>query len=321
VTVCTLRRRLLFQAPAYAAIVESSWRELEKHFPSVELDQFVVMPNHIHGIVFLHPDIPLVGAELPRSRVVGEQPGVSRNSLLAQSGGETPPPPGDESTQVNQEAGGAANEAPRSSVGAGFPRPAVTNDPVEISQPVRPPRLGGGTPPLLGNQPAQADGRATDAKNEAPPSSVGAGFPRPTAAYDPVEVNEPGRLSRSGGGTPPLLDGSGPATEDAGDSDSVRMASWAERAPTLGQVTGYFKYQAARRINSQRRTPGAAIWQRGYYEHIIRNQASLERIRQYIIDNPRRWELDPENPDGQPDGQELALRRSDGRPERRGASV
>lgn len=39
------------------------------------------------------------------------------------------------------------------------------------------------------------------------------------------------------------------------------------------------------------------LWQRGYYEHVIRNPDALNRIRQYIIDNPARWEFDRENPD------------------------
>ena len=38
------------------------------------------------------------------------------------------------------------------------------------------------------------------------------------------------------------------------------------------------------------------MWQRNYYEHIIRNDDSLNRIRQYIIDNPARWAFDRENP-------------------------
>jgi putative transposase len=38
------------------------------------------------------------------------------------------------------------------------------------------------------------------------------------------------------------------------------------------------------------------LWQRSYYDHVIRDEASLNRIRQYIIDNPARWEFDRENP-------------------------
>ncbi len=38
------------------------------------------------------------------------------------------------------------------------------------------------------------------------------------------------------------------------------------------------------------------LWQRNYYEHIIRNDESLNRIREYIINNPLQWALDRENP-------------------------
>jgi putative transposase len=38
------------------------------------------------------------------------------------------------------------------------------------------------------------------------------------------------------------------------------------------------------------------LWQRNYFEHIIRDEDSLNRIRQYILDNPMRWEFDRDNP-------------------------
>jgi REP element-mobilizing transposase RayT len=43
------------------------------------------------------------------------------------------------------------------------------------------------------------------------------------------------------------------------------------------------------------RFPGR-LWLRNYYEHIVRNEAELNHIRQYVIDNPKQWELDRENP-------------------------
>jgi hypothetical protein len=42
-------------------------------------------------------------------------------------------------------------------------------------------------------------------------------------------------------------------------------------------------------------------WQRNYYEHIVRNENELNRIREYIMNNPLQWELDRENPNGQRD--------------------
>lgn len=38
------------------------------------------------------------------------------------------------------------------------------------------------------------------------------------------------------------------------------------------------------------------LWQRGYYEHIFRNENSLENIQKYIMENPLKWEFDKENP-------------------------
>ncbi len=64
----------------------------------------------------------------------------------------------------------------------------------------------------------------------------------------------------------------------------------------LSEIVRGFKTFSARRINRLRRTPGTAVWQRNYYEHIVRGEDDLRRIRQYIADNAQRWPLDAENP-------------------------
>lgn len=51
VTVCTQNRLFLLELPEVKGMVERTWRKLEERFSNVELDQFVVMPNHIHGII------------------------------------------------------------------------------------------------------------------------------------------------------------------------------------------------------------------------------------------------------------------------------
>ena len=38
------------------------------------------------------------------------------------------------------------------------------------------------------------------------------------------------------------------------------------------------------------------MWQRNYYEHVIRGDADLDRVRKYIVDNPAKWAEDPDNP-------------------------
>ncbi len=67
------------------------------------------------------------------------------------------------------------------------------------------------------------------------------------------------------------------------------------RPVTLTEVVRAFKGFSARRINLERRTPGAPVWQRGFYEHVIRDEADLHRIRRYIEENPLRWAEDEEN--------------------------
>jgi putative transposase len=45
-------------------------------------------------------------------------------------------------------------------------------------------------------------------------------------------------------------------------------------------------------------TPFAGrLWQRNYYEHVIRDEESLGRIREYILNNPVQWPFDRENPE------------------------
>jgi len=65
---------------------------------------------------------------------------------------------------------------------------------------------------------------------------------------------------------------------------------------SLGAFVGGFKSVVTKRINELRSSPGTPVWQRNYFEHVIRDEDSLHRIRQYIIDNPTAWEFDRENP-------------------------
>ena len=57
-----------------------------------------------------------------------------------------------------------------------------------------------------------------------------------------------------------------------------------------------FKSSVTRRVNELRGTPGSPVWQRNYYEHVIRNEIDLEEIRQYIGNNPFKWLEDENHP-------------------------
>jgi REP element-mobilizing transposase RayT len=63
-------------------------------------------------------------------------------------------------------------------------------------------------------------------------------------------------------------------------------------ARSLGSLIAGFKAAATMRINRIRNSPGSHVWQRGYYDHIIRDDIDLACIREYIKSNRRKWELD-----------------------------
>ena len=68
---------------------------------------------------------------------------------------------------------------------------------------------------------------------------------------------------------------------------------------SLPAIVRSFKSAATRRINELRSASNMPVWQRNYYEHVIRNEADLNDIRQYILDNPVKWDTDENNLDRQ----------------------
>ena len=66
---------------------------------------------------------------------------------------------------------------------------------------------------------------------------------------------------------------------------------------SLGAIIGQFKSVTTKRINKYRGLSGKSIWQRSYYDHIIRNEEDYNAIRHYIQMNPQNWESDQILPD------------------------
>jgi REP element-mobilizing transposase RayT len=67
------------------------------------------------------------------------------------------------------------------------------------------------------------------------------------------------------------------------------------RVMTIPKIIGYYRMNTAKQINVIRQTSGIPVWQRNYWEHIIRDKNELFRIRQYIKNNPANWERDTLN--------------------------
>jgi len=63
---------------------------------------------------------------------------------------------------------------------------------------------------------------------------------------------------------------------------------------TIGSIVRGFKIGVTKWMRND--YPGKNVWQRNYFEHIIRDDDDLNRIRKYIVENPAKWEIDRENP-------------------------
>lgn len=148
VTICTRDRELFFQDGRIRAIAEQCWLAIPQHHAGVELDEWVMMPNHVHGVIVLSPS---------PERIAAPTPGVQLNAPTREGG--------------------------------------------ILSSPCR--------------------------------NTLG-----------------------------------------------VVIRTFKAAVTTVCRREGYMHFG----------------WQRNYYEHIVRNEAALNRIRQYIIDNPGQWETDENHP-------------------------
>jgi REP element-mobilizing transposase RayT len=81
-------------------------------------------------------------------------------------------------------------------------------------------------------------------------------------------------------------------------TESKKFGHRKSKIHPLSEIVRGLKTSSARRINQMRYLTSLSVWQRGYYEHIIRNEESLVAIREYIVNNPLLWgkdELYPHN--------------------------
>jgi REP element-mobilizing transposase RayT len=115
-------------------------------------------------------------------------------------------------------------------------------------------------------------------------SSVGAQFiaPSPPRIASPADEDAINRAPTTG------------ALIDEGAINRAPTTDMLNRSPSLGEIVRGFKARTTRILH---RDLGILhVWQRNYYEHVIRDDASLSRIREYITNNPVHWAFDRENP-------------------------
>jgi putative transposase len=61
---------------------------------------------------------------------------------------------------------------------------------------------------------------------------------------------------------------------------------------SIPMIVRLFKATATLQINQLRKTPRLPVWQRNYHEHVVRDEHDLARIREYIVSNPMKWQID-----------------------------
>jgi putative transposase len=75
----------------------------------------------------------------------------------------------------------------------------------------------------------------------------------------------------------------------------IILDSSIENTKSISEIIRGFKTFSSKAINKIRDVRGIPVWQRTYYDRIIRNELELDRVRQYIINNPRNWDTDKNN--------------------------
>ncbi len=80
------------------------------------------------------------------------------------------------------------------------------------------------------------------------------------------------------------------------DYSNCAVKGRVQRAPTLGDIIRGYKSTTTRQVNALLQRSSGPVWQRNYYEHIIRNDNAYTRIVEYIQNNPQKWHEDRYHP-------------------------
>jgi putative transposase len=285
VTIVTQNRQHLFGEVKNGGMVlnaagekvEQIWHTLPERFPQIELDAFVVMPNHVHGIIVITDD---------QTTVISTE--SARETPLHQP--EQPKDVINQTEQMNDPSAFMMDQT----VGAGLvPAPMQTDN----------------QPPL--HQTNQTDDETTLGKtermnDETPPvtnQTVGAGLV--PALIQPAHQTTLGKTEHMKDETE-LIAHRTPGAPTRGAPTEHKNASFAttpddQKRSLLGDVVGAFKSLTTHAYVMGVREHGwppfdKRLWQRDYYERIIRSENALTKARAYTEANPQNWENDHENP-------------------------
>ncbi len=248
----------------WGMIVAECWMDIPRHFPHVTLDEWVVMPNHVHGILVFHA----TGDGGGRAAGGGGRRGMG-------DGGA--PPWGEASAAITNH---GSNERGGADASPLHPDPVVGRDAVDRDTsgsgmadrehhagPTPGPHLPGHTPGHpIGTRPGSVGAVIQNVKSVSTRRIRAQVRRRGEASASPQPPDNTTEIAADASPSPQPPDNTTEIAADASPSPQPPNAPY-------------------------------AIWQRNYHDHVIRDPDSLDRIRRYIRDNPRQWAVDMENPE------------------------
>ena len=275
ITICTQDRACLFgkvvngemRLNDAGRMVLAEWNMLPERFPHVVLDAFVVMPNHVHGIVVItNPATDDTATTAPTIVGTGLVPVPNAGTMGAVPNA------------------GAMGAAPNAGTMGAAPNAGTMGAAPNAGTMGAAPNAGTmGAVPNAGTMGAAPNDGMMGAVPDDGATIVGTGL---------VPVPDDGATTRVAPTAATIVGTDLVPVPDDGATTRV--------APTVGDIVGAFKSRVTVEYIRGVKTSGwppfrGRLWQRNYYEHIIRNERALNAIRQYIIENPRRWQMDREN--------------------------
>jgi REP element-mobilizing transposase RayT len=269
----------------YGQIANDEWVKLSERFPNFELDTFQIMPNHIHGIILLN-HVPVGAGFTPAHNHAQPNHDIRATATVTPTQNHAQPQLDTFQIMPNHIHGIILlNHVP---VWAGFTPAQNDLNTQNHAQPNHDIRATARVTPTQNDLNTQNDGQPQLETFQILPNHihgikllndipVGAGF---TPAQNDMQPNHDIR------GTARIA----PAQNDMQPNHDIRGT--ARIAPTVSDIVGAYKSLVANGCldiyKSKNETMGK-LWQRNYYEHIIRNEKSYLTISDYIINNPAKW--------------------------------
>jgi REP element-mobilizing transposase RayT len=266
ITICTQNREHLFGTITngqmalnpMGEIAHNEWFKTASMRPNIRLHEFIVMPNHIHGIIEIIPTPPhpvrthcMRPPDMPnhgQSERLGRVQRAPTNAATTDNHGQSAPGHGQRAGDIVRTHCMRPPDMPSTTDNHGQSAPGHGQHAGDIVRThcMRPPDMSSTTD----NHGQSAPGHGQHA----------------------------GDIVRAHCMRPPDM----PSTTD----------NHGQRAPTVGDIVRGYKSAVTKRINEIRNISGVPVWQRNYHEHIIRNEIAYLRISEYIQANPRRWQDD-----------------------------